>query len=166
MRPETSGVRHDTSISYKKLSSEKNVYKLYTYFDYVFWSFIRTLMKMNYVILSINPLWLKIPVFIFVENLHTTFLLIRSRLIISINLWKHIIRLNMYIYRSPNVYPDDEEIDKVSHLIFKSLLYSISYVLFYFIINLCTMYKLDIFYEVIFLIWTKTSHNFLLWKKF
>jgi len=36
VRPETSGVRHDTSISYKKLSSEKNVYKLYTYFDYVF----------------------------------------------------------------------------------------------------------------------------------
>ena len=51
----------------------------------------------------------------------------------------------MYIYRSPNVYHDDEEIDKVSHLIFKSLLFSISYVLFYFIINLCIMYKLDIF---------------------
>ena len=118
---------------------------LYTYFDYVFWSFIRILMKMNYVILSINPLWLKIPVLIFVENLHTTFLLIRSRLIISINLWKHFIRLNLYIYRSPNVYPDGEEIDKVSHLIFKSLLFSISYVLFYFIINLCIMYKLDIF---------------------
>jgi hypothetical protein len=39
---------------------------------------------------------------------------------------------------------DDEEIYKVSRLIFKSLLFSISYVLFYFIITSCIMNKLDI----------------------
>ena len=39
---------------------------------------------------------------------------------------------------------DDEEIDKVSQIILKSLLFSISYALFYFTITSCIMSKLDI----------------------
>jgi len=39
---------------------------------------------------------------------------------------------------------DYEEIDKVSQLIFKSLLFYISWVLFLIIITSCIMYKLDI----------------------
>ena len=56
--------------------------------------------------------------------------------------YMHIIRLNMYIYRLPECFIlDDEEIDKVSQLIFKIIV-----ILQYY--NL--MYKLYIFYEVIF----------------
>ena len=49
---------------------------------------------------------------------------------------------------------DDEEIYKVSRLIFKSFLFSISYDLFYFIITSCIMNKLDILLWSYFLIFS------------
>ncbi len=59
----------------------------------------------------------------------------------------------MYIYRYPNILLSMiRKYIKLASLFFKSLLFSISYVLFYTIITSCIMYKLD-------------GHNFSLWKK-